>query len=267
MATTATLPQDTREAANRLFSLGYIAKGIVYVLMGGLTLTTALGFAGGIEGPRGIIQWVVEQPLGRILVGLLGLGLASYCLWRLYRAITDPTREGSDGEGVVKRIGFAVSGLVYGSLAVLAFRLALGMGGGGGGSKEGIIARLLQQSWGQWAVGAIALIVAGVGALQVYKGVKGKFVEDFRWEGVPTAYVRTAGKWGHIARGIVFGIIAYFLLLTAVNANSNQFRGIEGALEYLGEYSYGVVLLCLAGVGFMLYGYFAYVKGRYGRVA
>ena len=259
----------TSQLPNRLFSAGYIAKGIVYALVGLLTLGTVFGFAGGVEGPKGVVKFVEDQPLGNVLVAVLGLGLAAYCAWRLYRAIADPTGEGHEPSSVAKRIGYACSGLVYGTLAVLAFRLALGGAGGGGGGddrQEALLAQVLAWPGGKYLVGALALVILGVAGVQAYKAYALTFLDELTWRGVKRDHIRIAGRWGHVARAVVYGVIAYFLALTALRADADNFRGMEGAIEYLREHSYGIVLLGLMGVGLLLYGYFAYLKGRYARV-
>ncbi len=258
-----------RETLNTLFSAGFIAKGIVYILVGVLTLVTVLGFSGGgIEGPRGILKWVAEQPFGRILVGLLSAGLLGYALWRLYRGIADPLREGKEPTSVAKRLGYVGSGLVNGTLAVIGLRLAI-MGGSSsssGTSQQGMVANLLQESWGQWLVGIVGVIVIGVGCYQVYKGVKTAFVQDIAWRGISNNTIKQIGRYGFFARGLVFGIIGYFLIRAATSDDASEFKGTEGALEYLAANPYGLWLLGFTSAGLLLFGIFSVLKGWFGSI-
>lgn len=253
---------------NKLFSAGYIAKGIVYLLIGGFTLATVLGFSGGggVEGPKGIIRWVSDQPLGSVLVALLGAGLLAYAVWRVYRGVADPTDEGREPSSVAKRVGYVASGLVNGTLAVLAFRLAFGQGGGGQ-SQQGLVARMLAEPWGPWVVGAIGVVVVGVGAYQLRKGIKARFVRTIHWRHVSNDTIEKIGRYGHFARAVVFAIIGYFLVLAAVKSDASEYKGTEGALEYLAANPYGLWLLGLTAAGLLLYGVYAVMKGRYGRIA
>ena len=256
------------EAQNRLFSLGYIAKGIVYILVGGLTLATVLGFgSGGVEGPRGVLEWITQQSFGRILVGLLGVGMLCYAIWRAYCAVADPTDEGHDAEGGTKRVGYAASAAANGALAVVALNMALGSGGGGGSDQQGMVARLLQESWGQWVVGLVGAGVIGAGIYQLVKAYRAEFMRDISWRQLSDDTIRKLGRFGFFARGVVFGIIGFFLILAATRSSASEFKGTEGALEWLAQHSYGVVLLGLVSAGLLAYGAFAVVKGRYGRVA
>ena len=266
------------QTLNRLFSIGYVAKGIVYVLVGGLTLATVLGFSagsGGVDGPRAVLDWLAEQPLGRFLVGALGVGLIAYAVWRFYRAGADPAGEGHDAKGGAKRVGYAASGLANGLLGVVALLTAFGSGAGsgsggatqGGTSQQGMVARLLEQDWGVWLVGIVGAGVIAAGLYQFVKAVRAEFVDDIHWRVLSRETVKNLGRWGFFARGLVFGIVGYFLVVAAVRSNASSYRGTEGALEWLSTHSYGVWLLGLTSAGLLLFGVYSVLKGRYGSIA
>ncbi len=256
-----------------LFSTGFIAKGTVYVLVGGLTLATVLGFStggGGVEGPKGVLRWLSDQPLGTLLVVILGVGLLAYALWRLYRGIADPHAEGHDAKSAGKRLGYVGSGLVNGALGVSALRLAFGSGGGsgsgsgGGGARQSLVRTILEQSWGGYLLIGIGVVIIGVGAYQAYKGYKAKFVETISWRRISLDTIKRIGRLGFFARAVVFAIIGYFVILTGVRGDASTFRGTEGALEFLANNTYGLWLLGITSAGLMLYGVFAVLKGWYG---
>ena len=261
-----TVPAST---LNRLFTAGYIAKGAVYLLIGGLTLAAVLGFStgGGVEGPRGIIKWLNQQTFGSILVGALGLGLLSYALWRLYGGVFDPKAEGHDAKSAGKRVGYVASGLANGGLAALALRLAFSDGGSsGGGEQQSLIRDLLALSWGSYLLIALGVVVIGTGVYQAYKGYKADWVRDIHWRDISRETIKRVGRFGHFARGVVFAIIGYFVILTGVQGDASTFKGTEGALEWLTQHSYGIWLLGLTSVGLLLYGVFSVLKGYYGSI-
>ena len=256
------------QTLNRLFSIGFVAKDIVYVLVGGLTLATVLGFASGsAEGPRGILRWLADQTFGSIVVGALGLGLLAYALWRLYRGFFDPKSEGADAKSAGKRVGYVVSGLANGTLGVLALRIAFGSGSSGGNGQRSLVRSILELSWGEYLLMAIGVAIIGTGAYQAYKGYKARFVKDIHWSGVSDDTIKKIGRYGHYARGLVFAIIGYFVILTGVKGDASEFKGTEGALEWLTQHSYGVWLLGLVSAGLLLYGVFAVMKGWFGSIA
>ena len=66
---------------------GYVARGVVYLLLGGLALTSAVYGGGGAEGSSDALSTILGWPFGRILMGLVAIGLAGYVLWRLAQGL------------------------------------------------------------------------------------------------------------------------------------------------------------------------------------
>ncbi|MEL7161710.1 MAG: DUF1206 domain-containing protein [Bacteroidota bacterium] len=259
----------SKKTQNRLFQAGYIAKGVVYLLIGGFAVATVIGAARSTNGPKAVIDWIGGNPFGQVLLFLVGSGLLAYCAWRWYKAVADTEDEGHDATGAVKRVGWAVSGTVYGVLSVYTFQLLFGNGGGSSSTKKDMIGMLLEQSWGQIAVGIIGAIVAGVGLYQIYRAVRDKHMEGVKGQHLSEdkkEIFRNAGRVGLAARAIVYGVMAYFLLRAATMDDAEQFRGIGEALSYLKNGSWGVALLSAVGAGLFAYGFFMLVRAKYERV-
>ena len=111
---------------------GYAGYGLVYVLVGVLSVRAALGGGGKTAGQEGALQTILLAPLGRALVGLVALGLLGYAMWRLFQGVLDPDDEGGNARGQIKHADHVVNGLFHAALAVSVGRVALGSGGGGG---------------------------------------------------------------------------------------------------------------------------------------
>lgn len=268
----STLSPTHNNWKQNFFVYGHLAKGVVYLLIGGLSAAAAIGAASGPTGPKEVVMWLQDQPFGQILLVILALGLLCYCAWRWIKAIYDIDHDGDDKEGMAKRIGYAASGSFYGILAILAISLATGSGSGGAGGGSGsqdMLAQILSESWGQIVVGIIGLIVIGVGIFQLKRGLNEEYMQKISTSQMDPkerdAY-RTFGKVGHIARAVVYGIIAYFLIRVALSSDASEFRGMGGALEYLGGQTFGGILLGLVGLGLLLYGAFMLVKAKYGHI-
>ena len=117
----------------RLARAGYAARG------GRLRPGRPPGRADGVRRPRshghGHPRRAPEG--GRAepaLLWLLAVGLFGYAIWRVVQGVLDPERKGSDLKGLAHRAGRVGSGLIYGSLAVAAVRIALGGRAGSGGA-------------------------------------------------------------------------------------------------------------------------------------
>ena len=75
-----------------------------------------------------------------------------------------------------------------------------------------------------------------------------------------------AGQVGLAARGVVFGIIGYFLMQAAYHSKAGEARGLSGALRALEQQPSGRWILGVVAIGLMAYGLFMLMLGRYRRI-
>ncbi|GJE04681.1 DUF1206 domain-containing protein [Methylobacterium isbiliense] len=248
-----------------LARFGYAARGIVYLLVGGLAVLAAVGFGGQTGGSRSALATLLLQPFGRVWLGLIAVGLMGFAVWRIVEAAADADHLGSSYKALAKRAGHVMSGLLYGGLAVSAAQLALGQRRGGGDDQaaQDWTAWVLEKPLGQWAVGLVGLIVLGVGAAFLLKGWKGDVLQRL----MPPAEVRQwavpMGRLGFAARGVVFVLIGGFLILAAFQSTSSDVKGLGGALHVLQHQPYGWALLAITALGLAAFGLFGLVQARY----
>lgn len=265
--------QATREASpwiEPLGRLGYAAKGVVYGIVGVLAAQAAFGAGGETTDSQGALQRIVAAPFGKILLGLTAIGLLGYAIWRFVQAFLDTDNKGSNAKGYAVRTGYAIVAVLYLSLAFSAVQIILGSNSGGGsGAEQSWTARLLAQPFGQVLVGLIGAGVIGVGLAQLQKGYTGKFRETLRLHEMSQTeqiWAVRAGRFGYIARGIVFGIIGAFLISAALRADASEARGVGGALAALAAQPFGPWLLGLVALGLIAYAIFCGVEARYRRM-
>lgn len=250
---------------------GYAAKGVVYMLIGFLALQAAMTGAGKTTDSEGALATVVQRPFGSFLLGLIGVGLAGYALWRFVQAGLDVENEGSDAKGMATRAGFVLSGMVYSALAFSAFQFAAGakQGNDGDGMADWT-ARIFALPFGQILVGVAGLVVIGLGVSQIVRGWKADFNKQLKLDEIAPAFRSWAvasGRVGHAARGIVFFIVGGFLMNAAFHAEPQKAKGLGSALDLLSKQSYGSLLLGIVAAGLALYGIFMLVEARYRRIA
>src|SRR5829696_6891541 len=80
----------------KIAQAGYIAKGVVYVLLGLLGFMAAFEIAGKSSEEatqRGAMQFVKEMPAGDLLLLLLAIGLLCYSIWRGIQTFYHPKNE------------------------------------------------------------------------------------------------------------------------------------------------------------------------------
>jgi len=264
-----TLDQTKDESVRKIARVGMFAKGVVYVILGLLTAIYAFGSGGQKAGKDSALQFVYQQPFGKILLAILAAGLICYVVWRFIQAFRDPENKGDDKSGIGTRIAYAASGVIYGVFAFEAIRMLFSSGssGGGGNQKETIVSTLLGQPFGQILVGIVAVVFFGKAIYQIYRAVSGKFakkVQDSELDHRVKDTLRKAGYVGYIARGIVIGIIGYFFLQAAIEANPNEAGGTQQAFDFIqSSTAWGTILLGIIAIGLACYGVFMFVKARY----
>jgi hypothetical protein len=249
--------------------VGLSAKGLVYSLVGIFTFATAfeLGSASGQNGKTQVLKWIQDQPFGQILLGLTTAGLLCYTVWRLIQAIKDTENKGNEAKGLGKRGAYLFSGLVYGTLTFYAAKLLLGNGGGseGGDSRQTLAQKLLEQPFGQWLVGIVAVATAAVGVYQIYYSLSDKYrkkIQESKLDNRVKETLMRTGKIGYIARGVVWLIIGYLFLQAAIQSDSSEAGGSESAFSFL-ENEYGSWILGIMALGLLCYGIYMFLRARY----
>jgi hypothetical protein len=247
---------------------GYGARGVVYLLVGGLSVLAALGSGGQTGGSESALRTLLNEPFGWIILSIIALGLAFFALWRVIEAVTDADNRGSSAAGIAVRTGRAIGGLVYVGLAVSTLGLAFGwkIGGGDDSAAQDWTAWLLAQPFGRWAVGLIGLAVAGIGFRFLHCAWKGTVATHLRCPAHTSRWVVPLGRFGFGGRGIVFLLIGGFLVLAAYHGNSSEARGLGGALRSLQTQPYGWILLAATAAGLAAFGLFGLVQAIYRRI-
>jgi hypothetical protein len=253
-----------------LAKTGFIALGIVYCLIGTLAFMAAFEVGGKTAqdtNKQGVFRFILEQPFGKVLLGVVALGLACYALWRLLAAIFDPEKKGTDASGIGHRLAYAFSGMFYGAMAYYAASLALGQdsSSGEGDSRQTLVRELLQQPFGQWLVGLVAVGTIGLGVYQIYRAVSGKYrkkIEESKLRSEGKTMLIRAGLVGYIARGLVWLLIGYLFLQAALHAKASEAGDTDKAFQMLEHATFGSLLLGVLALGLICYGVFMFVRAR-----
>jgi hypothetical protein len=257
-----------REASpwiERLARIGYVAKGVVYVVIGSLALREALGIGGETTGPSSAFRSIGSQPFGGVMVALLAAGLAGYALWKLVQGFTDADEKGSDAHGILRRVGYVGSGVIHGGLAFIAAQSILGAEDS---SEDAMTASAMayQPPLGQLLVGLVGLVVIGVGLYQLYAAYEAKFLPELKLDlmgEAGTRWITYAGRVGTAARALAIGVAGAFLLLAAYQSDPSETRGLGEALETLQRQPLGSYMLGTIAAGLIVYGAFMFAVARY----
>jgi hypothetical protein len=258
------------EAARRFVLAGWAAKGVVYVALAWLVLQLARGPSASSTDTTGALELIDAGAGGSLALYVLAVGLVAYALGRILEVTTLAT---SDMDAKEKAQAVVVS-IVYLALAATAVTVAgrAGSGGGGsggGGGEQRGTAVLLDLPAGRLLVGLLGLAGLALGAYSAYKGVTEGFLPTLR-TGEMSPTVRTwstrLGVAAYVTRGLIFGLIGWFLLQAAITYDADEAVGLDGALRRVADAGWGRALLAAIAAGLLAYGLFCWLEARYRKV-
>lgn len=258
----------TVDVTERLGRVALATQGTLYLVVGLLAASLALGdHGGGTEASqRGAIASVARQPFGRLLLIALLAGQLAHAAWRILLAARGEPGPDDDGKSLVKRAANGGRALVYLGLALVAFRFLTHSGGGRDDSERESTARVLEWPGGRWLVVAAGLAVIGVGLWRMTQIVTADFLDDLDLSGVRhrmRRVVELSGRVGYLARGVAFGLVGWFLLVAGIQHDPSESRGLDESLRELLGRPNGPWLLGLLAVGMVLFGAHRILDARY----
>ena len=246
---------------------GFVARGLIYGIIGILAFKLALGHGGKLTNQRGALGTVAHQPFGKFLLTLVAIGLGGYSLWRLVRAAIGHGPEGAD-KGI-ERVGALGSGIAYGAMCVLAIEILSGAGGGSSSNPKHATAGVFGWPGGTWIVGIAGAVLIGVALYQGRRGLSRSFLDDAK-TGEMSPRVRTWITWlgtvGHLARMVVFALIGIFLIKAAVDYNPRAAIGLDGALAKIVHRPYGPLALGVVSAGLIAFALYSLTDARYRKI-
>lgn len=254
---------------DRAVRIGFLGKGLVAAVVGGVALRLAVGEPASLVGPEGALLQFVGHPLGRVTLAFLALSLWAHAAWKLAQAVVDPEQKGRGVTASAERIAFGFAALGYAALGVAAARLSLGGMPGSAGGLDELAAGVLGATLGRWLLGAAGAVVLVMGLLQVRLGLAAGFRHIFpldRMSRPARLIVLSLGRAGYVSLGIISGLIGYFLLRVAVFVNPDLAGGWREALGFLAAFGETRWTLGLVAAGLLCYGVYFMLQARYRRV-
>ncbi|MBT2368468.1 DUF1206 domain-containing protein [Streptomyces sp. ISL-10] len=248
---------------------GFVARGVIYLLVGVLALHIAFGDGGRQADRGGALAELSEQPFGSLLLWTLGAGLVGMALWRLSEALF--AAGGADGHRTGKRLLSAGRCLFYAFVAYSVLAFAAGESGSGSSDKQSqdVTARALELPAGQWIVGVAGagIVVAGAwvavrAALRKY----GKHLKRGAMSRRARQFVDVTGVGGGVARGLLFAAVGVFLVRAAIAYEPDRAKGFDDTLRSFAGTPAGPWLLVLVAAGLVLFGFFSFGMARWRRV-
>lgn len=246
---------------------GFVARGVIYGIIGLLALQLALGTGGKATNQQGALKTIAHQPFGKLLLILVAVGLGGYALWRLVRAALGHGPEGQDSG--LDRVTALASGIVYAGLCVVAVKVLINEHAKSSGNPHKVAAGVLGWPAGTWIVGIAGVVMVGVGLYQGYRGLSKDFLHDSKTEEMSPAvrtWITRLGIFGYLARMVVFVLVGMFLVKAARDFDARAAVGLDGALAKIAHASYGPWLLGVVACGLIAFALYSISDARYRRI-
>ncbi|WP_329129731.1 DUF1206 domain-containing protein [Streptomyces sp. NBC_01476] len=269
-------PREVLTSAGRA---GFVARGVIYVLVGVLAIRIAFGDGGQEADRQGALQSIAAKPFGTALLWVLVAGFACMTLWRTAQAVIgtdEPGESGSggsagSGSGTGKRLMNAGRAVFYGFVCWGTATFAAGGGGSGSSDQKSRdwTRSALDLPAGRWLVGAVGIGLVAAGATIAVRAARRTYMKKLSTAGMgrrTRQAVTVTGTGGGIARGTVFAGAGVFVVVAAVRFDPGRAKGIDDTLRSFTHTAAGPWLLVLVAVGLVLFGCFSFASARWRRV-
>lgn len=267
------VPSSARSAArdaeaNPVFRVaarsGYVANGILHLLVGALVLAVGFGAAEDAD-QTGAFRALAALPLGALGLGALAVGLIALGGWHLLQAVAP--RHLSTRKRIARVAAEAPQGLVFVVIGLLSASVALGARPSAEQTTEDVSEAVLTLPIGGFVLGLAGLVVAGVGVGFVWMGVRRSFHSKVRIPAGAAGHALSAlGAVGFVAKGLALGVVGALLVTAAITIEPDTAGGLDGAVSALVALPAGRLLAGLVGAGFLAYGVFTVFRARYARL-
>lgn len=256
----------------KLAEFGFYTKGFLFIVIGVLAILVAIGDRSGrLADPTGAMTVVAQFTYGKILLIIFIVGAIGHGAWNILRGAADVDNAGENWQGIAKRIIAISVGFFYWFLAWTAFDIILTtrVAIENGSVQKTVTGVILALPLGAVLVFLVGLSVIGAGVSECYRGITGKFQEDYRLrelQGGKRKIVTVLGALSFTARAVIFGVMGYFFIRAAIDSDPNAAMGIDGALRVLASSSYGKTILFVAATGVICHGVLSLYEARYRRI-
>ena len=254
-----------------LVKTGFVARAITYGVIGGLALAMALGAGtmGATPNQQGALALIARSALGRAALVLICAGFLAYALWKLAQGIFGRGPEGGGSPALQDRVANLAGGVVYVGFFLLAIRVLSGSSGNSAAQPRHATAGILGWPGGELIVGIGGATLIAISLYQLYDAVRGKFAKGVKTQRMGPTERRLFMLIGYIglaARAVVFGLVGYFLLRTAIDFDPAKAVGVDGALARLHHQPLGPEALGLVAAGLLTFSAFSLLEARYRRL-
>ena len=240
---------------------GYVARGIVFLIIGSFALSAASGLGAHPQGARDALELAFQRSLGRYFLWALAAGLVCFAGWRFLQSVFDADGHGRDWYGLMRRAVLGGSGAFYLALAAATARITFEVRSvSEDQSAREWTAWVMVQPFGRILIGLIAVGFVSVAIGLAVKVFRAPYRDALDATEAQRTMAVTLGSFGIMTRAFVFLMLGCFLAIVAYDSDSRQAVGLAGVLRAVQHQAYGSVLLGIAALGLLAFGFFEIIE-------
>ncbi|HKN92929.1 MAG TPA: DUF1206 domain-containing protein [Thermoleophilaceae bacterium] len=276
MASLGAARQETRQLEQVqpfqwLVRAGFVARAITYGVIGALAFALAAGAGtdGTAPNQQGALALIARNAAGRAALVAICAGLLAYALWKLTQGILGTGPEGGGSMKPIDRVGNFAGGVVYLGFFGVALRVLTGSSGNSSAQQKHAAAGVLGWPGGQEIVAIGGVVLIAVSLYQLYDALSRGFTDEAKTQQMNQSERRlfiTLGCIGLTARALVFALVGYFFVRTAISFNPNDAVGLDGALAKLHHQVLGPWVLGFAAAGLVVFAAYSLLEARFRRL-
>jgi len=252
-------------ALNFFARLGFVARGIAYIVIGVIAVMVALGVARHEPDTAGAIEAIAAKPFGYLLLWILVVGFLGLAVWRFVQAAVRRLNltEGHRVRALVYGIGYAIA-----FFTTLMFVVHGTEPAAGDSSARDYTAHVLSLDGGRIIVAVAGIVLVALGIVMAVRGFGAEFTRHLRmgWmsRGTQDAVVRL-GQAGYVARAMVIAGIGIAALDAAITYDAAKAKGVDGVLRSFAQSPFGPWLLILVALGLIAFGILSFLEAKWRR--
>ncbi|HET7896544.1 MAG TPA: DUF1206 domain-containing protein, partial [Flavisolibacter sp.] len=247
--------------------IGCFSTGVIYGGIGVIALLSFFKVKNGGADEKSFMVLLDSFFAGRLLNWFIILGALCFILWRFYEAFKDPYHMGNDAKGMMLRTGAGFSSAADAFIALSALQVIFNQqeapDTGVPVKQRALVADLLQKDWGNTALITAGIVVLLTAAVLAFYGLSKRFTESIRASDFSKGWKYTVhgiAYAGYLSRGIILGIIGFFMIKAAAENNSQYIVNTDKAFDFIGD-EVGHVYFILVALGTICYGLYMFVLG------
>lgn len=252
---------DDATPLRRLARGGYVANGVLHVLIGVLALIIAWRGRGESD-QAGALVAIGSAPLGFVALWAIAALLAALGAFHAVHGLA--LRISDRRKRWARRTAEWGQALVFIVMAGVAAVVALGARPDPDQTVQDASRELLEIPGGWVVLGVVGIGIGIGGVVWVVMGCRRSYRKQIDLPAGAAGHAISAlGVVGFIAKGVALVVVGTLIVVAAVQRDPEQAGGLDAAIESIRALPFGNLLVAIIGFGFLTYGVFCGFRARY----